>query len=156
MWLAHIAAGLSIGSYTDSLESFLLANAFHHLPSVYQLIVDTGLVKKEFHDGELHTPFFAFVVAAITALFSWKYALLALISIGTHLIMDLPTDTGLMLLYPFSRSRFTLNLWKNTGGWGLKTFYKQKWAIILEIPVWLFFFYRLTIALVYALYSRIL
>ena len=148
MWLAHIAAGLSIASYTDGLEPFVLANAFHHLPSVDQLIVDTGLAKREFHDAELHTPFFAFGVAAITALFSWKYALLALICIGAHLLMDLPTDTGLMLLYPFSRRRFTLNLWKNTGGWGLKSFYQQKWATALETPIWLFALYRLVVTIV--------
>ncbi|MDH4068270.1 MAG: metal-dependent hydrolase [Dehalococcoidia bacterium] len=154
MWLAHIAAGLSIGSYTHCLEGFLLANAFHHLPSVDQLIVDTGLVKKEFHDAEMHTPFFALGVAAVTALFSWKYALLALICIGTHLLMDLPTDTGLMLLYPFSRRRFTLKLVKNTNGWGLRGFYRQKWAIILETPIWLFFLYRLIVTLVFGLYAR--
>ena len=148
MWLAHVAVGLSIASYTDSLELVVLANAFHHLPSVDQLIVDAGLAKKEFHDAELHTPFFAFCVAAIAALLSWKYAVLALICIGTHLLMDVPTETGLMLLYPFSRRRFTLNLWKDTGGWGLKGFYRQKWAIALEAPVWLFFFYRLSVVLI--------
>ena len=148
MWLAHIAVGLSIASYTDCLECFVLANVFHHLPSVDQLIVDAGLAKKEFHDAELHTPLFAFGVAAVAALFSWKYALLALICIGIHLLMDLPTDTGLMLLYPFSRRRFTINLWKNTGGWGLRGFYRQKWALALEIPIWLFFFYRLIVTLV--------
>jgi hypothetical protein len=47
------------------------------------------LAKKEFHGTELNTPFFAICVAAITALFSWKYALLALFCIGTHLLMDL-------------------------------------------------------------------
>ena len=148
MWLAHIAVGLSIASYTNNIELFALANAFHHLPSVDQLIVDTGLVKKEFHDAELHTPFFALGVAAVAALFSWKYALLALACIGAHLLMDLPTDTGLMLLYPFSRRRFTFNLWENTGGWGLKGFYQQKWAIVLETPIWLFFLYRLTVILI--------
>jgi membrane-bound metal-dependent hydrolase YbcI (DUF457 family) len=148
MWLAHVAVGLSIASYTDNPELIVLANVFHHLPSVDQLIVDTGLAKKEFHDAELHTPFFAICVAAVAALFSWKYALLALLCIGTHLLMDLPTDTGLMLLYPFSRRRFTLNLWENTGGWGLKGFYRQKWAITLETPVWLFFFYRLIVTLI--------
>ena len=148
MWLAHVAVGLSIASYQDSLECVVLANVFHHLPSVDQLIVDAGLAKKEFHDAELHTPFFALGVAAVTALFSWKYALLALICIGIHLLMDLPTETGLMLFYPFSRRRFTLNLWKDTGGWGLKGFYRQKWAIALETPVWLFFFFRLIVTLI--------
>lgn len=148
MWLAHVAVGLSIASYTDSVQGMVLANAFHHLPSVDQLIVDTGLAKKEFHDAELHTPFFALGVAAVAALFSWKYALLALICIGTHLLMDLPTNTGLMLLYPFSRRRFTLNLWKDTGGWGFKGFYQQKWAIALETPIWLFALYRLIVTLV--------
>ena len=148
MWLAHVAVGLSIASYTDSLELVVLANAFHHLPSVDQLIVDAGLAKEEFHDAELHTPFFAFCVAAVAALLSWKHAVLALICIGTHLLMDVPTETGLMLLYPFSRRRFTLNLWKDTGGWGIKGFYRQKWAIALEAPVWLFFFYRLSVVLI--------
>lgn len=143
MQFAHIAMGLLIASYTDSVEGFVLANVFQHLQSVDQLIVDTGLVKEGFHGAELHTPLFALGVAAITALFSWQYALLALICIGSHLLMDLPTDTGLMLLYPFSRRRFTLNLWKNTGGWAIKSFYHQKWAIALETPIWLFFLYRL-------------
>ena len=147
MWLAHVAVGLSIASYQDGLECVVLANVFHHLPSVDQLIVDAGSAKKEFHDAELHTPFFALGVAAVTALLSWKYALLALICIGIHLLMDLPTETGLMLFYPFSRRRFTLNLWKDTGGWGFKGFYRQKWAIVLETPVWLFFFYRLIVTL---------
>ncbi len=148
MWLAHVAVGLSIASYQDSLELIVLANALHHLPSVDQLMVDARLAKKEFHDAELHTPFFVLCVSAVAALFSWKYALLALICIGTHLLMDLPTDTGLMLFYPFSRRRFTLNLWRDTGGWGLKGFYRQKWAIALETPVWLFFFYRLIVTVV--------
>lgn len=148
MWLGHIAMGLSIASYTDGVESFLLANAFHHLPSVDGLIVSTKLVKEDFHGSELHTPFFAVAVAAVVALFSWKYALLALVSIGMHLLMDLPTDSGLTLLYPFSRRRFTLNLWKNTGVWGVKGFYAQKWAIALETPVWLFFLYRVIVAII--------
>src|SRR2546426_5127072 len=33
-------------------------------------------------------------------------------------LADLPTDTGLPLLLPLSRRRFSLNLWKNTGYWG--------------------------------------
>jgi hypothetical protein len=70
MRLAHVAVGLSIASYTDNVELLVLANAFHHLPSVDQLIVDTRLAKKEFHGAELHTPLFAICVAAITALFS--------------------------------------------------------------------------------------
>jgi membrane-bound metal-dependent hydrolase YbcI (DUF457 family) len=115
---------------------------------VDQLIVDTGLVKKEFHDAELHTPLFAFGVAAIVALFSWRYALLALICIGTHLLMDLPTDTGLMLLYPFSRRRFTLNLWKNTGGWGLQRLLSTKMGNCFRNSNMAVLFYRLVVTLV--------
>jgi len=45
---------------------------------------------------------------------------LALASIVAHVLADLPTDTGLRLLLPFSRRRLSLNLWKNTGYWGAR------------------------------------
>ena len=43
---------------------------------------------------------------------------LALTSIVSHVAADLPTDTGIPLLLPFSRRRLSLNLWENTGHWG--------------------------------------
>src|SRR6266699_2075037 len=60
---------------------------------------------------------------------------LALASIVAHVLADLPTDTGLPLLLPLSRRRFSLNLWKNTGYWGRAMYvgyYRQPWAWILE------------------------
>ena len=61
--------------------------------------------------------------------------MLALASILAHVAADLPTDTGIPLLLPFSPRRFSLNLWKNTGYWGWSMFagyYAQPWAWILE------------------------
>lgn len=145
MQLAHVGMSLAIATYAGDhdVTFFVLANTFHHLPSLDQLFVDLKLAPKEFHDAELHTPFFALVVSAVVSLFSWRYGLLAFISIISHVLMDLPTKSGIMLLYPFSRKRFSLNLWRNTGAWGIREFYSQKWAWILEAPIWAFMILRL-------------
>jgi len=62
-------------------------------------------------------------------------------------VADLPTDTGLPLLLPFSRRRWSLNLWKNTGYWGRAMYvgyYRQPWAWILESAVFAVVAWRYT------------
>jgi hypothetical protein len=53
---------------------------------------------------------------------------------------------GLPLLWPFTRKKFSLRLFKDTGWWGKDMFigyYKQPMSWVLEGGVTVFFVYRL-------------
>ena len=87
------------------------------------------------------------VGALAVALFGPWLGGLALASVVAHVLADLPTDTGLPLLPPLSRRRFSLNLWRNTGYWGRAMYvgyYRQPWAWILEGTVFAVVAWRYT------------
>jgi len=122
----------------------------HMLPNADSLVVKAGFAKKEFHCTITHSIFFALIVSGIVSIFSLYYGLFALAAILGHYAADIGSTVGLPLLWPFSKRKFTLALFKDTGFWGKAMFtgyYRQPMPWVLEGIVLIFLFYRL-----YAIY----
>jgi membrane-bound metal-dependent hydrolase YbcI (DUF457 family) len=86
-------------------------------------------------------------VSALVALFSVHYAIFALVAILAHYAADIGSTVGLPLLWPFSKRKFTLALFQDTGYWGKEMYlgyYRQPMAWVLEGLVLAFFVYRLS------------
>jgi hypothetical protein len=99
-----------------------------------------------FHCTVTHSIFFAVLVSAFIAVFSLHYAAFAFVAIMAHYAADIGSTVGLPLLWPFSRKKYTLSLFKDTGWWGKEMFigyYKQPMAWILESAVVVFLACRL-------------
>lgn len=99
-----------------------------------------------FHCTITHSIFFAFTVSLVVSFFSIHLAILAMASILAHYVADLGSTAGLPLLWPLSRKKFSLGLFKDTGYWGremLAGYYRQPMAWALELCVLMFFLYRL-------------
>jgi len=138
MQFGHVGIALLIATCDWRPETIAVVVAGHFLPNSDTLLVKTGIAKEGFHFSITHTPVFAAGVSAIVALFSPHYGILMLVSILAHYLADLPTDTGIMLLWPFSHRRFSFNLLKDTGYWGghmFRGYYSQPFAWILELPI---------------------
>ncbi len=59
---------------------------------------------------------------------------------------DMPSSVGIPLFLPFSKKRFTFNLWADTGYFGWVSFkgtYEQAWTWILEGGAFTILFVRL-------------
>ena len=100
-----------------------------------------------FHCTVTHSIFFAFVVSLLIALFSVHYAAFASVSILAHYAADIGSTVGLPLLWPFTRKKFTLSLFRDTGWWGkqmLIGYYKQPMSWVLEGIVVIFGICRLS------------
>jgi membrane-bound metal-dependent hydrolase YbcI (DUF457 family) len=136
MQFGHVGIALAIASLDPRPETFLVVGAAQFLPNADSLVIRAGWARPEFHGTWSHSALFCLAVGALAALlFGPVLGALALASIVAHVAADLPTDTGIPLLLPFSRRRFSLNLWKNTGYWGRSMYagyYRQPWAWILE------------------------
>jgi len=139
MQFGHIGIALAVASLDPRPETFAVVGAAQFLPNADSLVIRAGWAKPEFHGTWSHSLLFCLVAGAVAALlFGPALGALALVSILAHVAADLPTDTGIPLLLPFSRRRFSLNLWKNTGYWGRSMYagyYSQPWAWILESAV---------------------
>ncbi len=85
------------------------------------------------HMGITHTFVWAIPLVIIGyALFRTDGAVYAFIGQLIHMLVDTPTDTGVMWLYPLSTQRFTLNLWTNTGALGVWGYYSQPAPLFIE------------------------
>ncbi len=148
MQFGHLGIALAIASLDPRPETFVVVGAAQFLPNADSLIIRAGWATPDFHGTWSHSlPFCGAVGALAVALFGPWLGGLALASIVAHLVADLPTDTGLPLLLPFSRRRWSLNLWKNTGYWGRAMYvgyYRQPWAWILESAVFAVVAWRYT------------
>jgi membrane-bound metal-dependent hydrolase YbcI (DUF457 family) len=136
MQFGHVGIALAIASLDPRAETFAVVGAAQFLPNLDSLVVRAGWAHPDFHGTWSHSLPFCLAVGAVAWLLvgPWLGAL-ALFSIVCHVVADMPTDTGIPLLLPFSRRRFTFNLWKNTGYWGKSMyagFYRHPWAWILE------------------------
>jgi len=141
MQAGHIGLALAIAAVDPRPETFAVVFAAQFLPNADSLVIRAGLARPDFHGTYSHSLLFIALV--------WGVALLALgpflgalagASILAHVVADMPTDTGIPLLLPFSRRRFSFNLWTNTGYWGgemFRGYYAQKWARVLEGGVFL-------------------
>src|SRR5204863_3812035 len=121
MQFGHLGIALAIASLDPRPETFLVVGAAQFLPNADSLIIRAGWARPDFHGTWSHSLLFCSAVGALAlALFGPWLGGLALASVVAHVLADLPTDTGLRLLLPLSRRRYSLNLWKNTGYWGAR------------------------------------
>lgn len=155
MQVGHVAVALVISSYAPeitggkvdafSLESILVAMAAHWLPNLDGIPIMLSWAKPSFHCTWSHSLLCALVVGLILLPINTAWAALAVVSLLIHFLADLPSSVGLPLFLPFTKKRFTLNLWADTGYFGWETFkgsYIQAWPWILEGGAYLFLFVR--------------
>ena len=136
MQFGHLGIALLIASLDPRPEVFAIVGAAQFLPNADSLVIRAGWAKPEFHGTWSHSLVFCIgvMLLAIIAFGPWLGCLAGL-SLAAHVVADMPTDTGIPLLLPFSRRRFSLNLWTNSGYWGRAMYagyYRQPWAWILE------------------------
>src|SRR3970040_1933167 len=146
MQAGHVPLALAIATYDWSPEMAAFCLGMHFLPNADSLVVKAGFAKPEFHCTVTHSILFALVVSGIVALFSPHYAAFALAAILAHYAADIGSTVGLPLLWPFSRRKFTLALWRDSGYWGREmyaAYYRQPMSWVVEGAAALFFGYRL-------------
>ena len=146
MQLGHVPLALSIATYDWNPKTAAFCLAMHFLPNVDSLVVRAGWAKPSFHCSVTHSLAFAVTVSALVALFSPYYAAFALVAILTHYLADIGSTVGLPLLWPFTKCKFTLALFRDSGYWGKEMYlgyYRQPMAWVLEGTVLAFFVFRL-------------
>lgn len=155
MQIGHVAVALVIASYAPELtggrmdafsaESIAVTFVAHWLPNLDVIPIGLGWAKRNFHCTWSHTFIFALGVFLLLLPFNVGWALLALASVLVHYLVDLPSTVGLPLFLPFSKKKFSLRLWADTGagGWAsMKGTYEQSWTWILEGGAFLVLFVR--------------
>ena len=146
MQAGHVPLALAIATYDWNPRTAVFVLGMHFLPNADSLVVRAGFAKPSFHCTVTHSVLFALVVSGLVALLSPPYAVFALVAILTHYAADIGSTVGLPLLWPFSKRKFTLAFFKDTGYWGwemLIGYYRQPMAWVLEGAVLAFFAYRL-------------
>ena len=101
-----------------------------------------------FHCTVSHSILFAILVSMSIGLFSFHYAAFALVAILAHFAADIGSTVGLPILWPLTRRKYTLALFKDTGWWGkdmLLGFYRQPMPWILEGSAIAFFIFRISL-----------
>jgi membrane-bound metal-dependent hydrolase YbcI (DUF457 family) len=147
--VGHIALAATIASFAPqitaaagvprvkalSVESLVVVFLAHYLPNFDVIPIKLGWASDRFHCSYSHSLLFAVAVAALLWPFNPSWAVLALVSLVLHFVADSGSSVGLPLLLPFSRRRFSLYLWADTGhsGWfAFKSTYQQAWTWITE------------------------
>ncbi|MGH7547500.1 MAG: metal-dependent hydrolase [Gemmatimonadales bacterium] len=146
MQFGHFPLALAIATYDWNPKTAAFVVGMHFLPNADSLVVRAGLAKPEFHCTVTHSFAFALVVSGLVAPFSLHYAAFALAAILAHYAADIGSTVGLPLLWPFSRRKFTLALWQNSGYWGREmyaAYYRQPMSWVVEGAVVLLLAYRL-------------
>ena len=146
MQLGHVPLALSIATYDWNPKMAVFCLGAHFLPNADALVVKAGWAKPSFHCTVTHNLTFAAVVSGLVFLVAPHYAPFALVALVTHYLADIGSTVGQPLLWPFSKKKFTLSLFQDTGYWGWEMYtgyYKQPWSWILEGAVVIFFSYRL-------------
>ncbi len=155
MQAGHLAVPLIIASYAPELsggqisafstESIAVSFVAHWFANFDGIPIMLGWVKKSFHCTWSHTILFAVLLSLLVLPFKPSWFMLVLVSSLAHLLTDMPSSVGLPVFLPFTRKRFTLNLWADTGilSWeSFKGTYLQAWTWILEGGAFLFLFIR--------------
>lgn len=146
MQFGHVPLALAIATYDWNPKTAVFCLGMHFLPNADSLVVRAGLAKPSFHCTVTHSVLFAVVVAALLAPFSPHYAVFALVAILAHYAADIGSTVGLPLLWPVSKRKFTLALFKDSGYWGKEMYfgyYRQPMSWVLEGAVLAFFIFRL-------------
>ncbi len=108
MQFGHVGIALAIASLDPRPETFAVVGAAHFLPNSDSLVIRAGWAQPEFHGTWSHSAVFALAVGGLATLaFGPWLGSLALLSIVSHIVADMPTDTGIPLFLPFSRRRLT-------------------------------------------------
>lgn len=149
MQLGHVALAGTIASFAPQItrsvggptikawswESLAIVFLAHFLPNLDVIPIKLGWAKDRFHCTYSHTLFFAAVVGLAFGSINVSCAALAFVSLMLHFAADMGSSVGLPLLLPFSRRRFSLYLWADTGHSGWFTFtgsYRQAWPWLTE------------------------
>lgn len=149
MQVGHVAVAATIASFAPeitaaagvrrvdawSMESLLVVFLAHYLPNFDVIPIKLGWAPDRFHCSYSHSLLFAAAVAGALWPLDASWAVLALVSLLMHLAADLGSSVGLPLLLPFSRRRFSLYLWADTGHSGWFAFtgsYRQAWTWVTE------------------------
>ena len=149
MQLGHVAVAGVIASYAPqiaarvggpqldawSLESIVVVAVAHYLPNLDVIPIKLKLAPDRFHCTYSHTLLFAAVVGLALWPINVSWAALAVVSLLLHFVADSGSSVGLPLLLPFSRRRFSLYLWADTGhsGWfAFRSTYQQAWTWVTE------------------------
>jgi membrane-bound metal-dependent hydrolase YbcI (DUF457 family) len=146
MQLGHVPLSLAIATYDWNPRTAVFCLAVHWLPNVDSFFEKWGWAKQGFHCTVTHSILFALAVGAVIYPFSPHYALFGLIAVLFHYVADIGSTVGLPLFWPFSKKKFTLALFQDTGSWGwamFKGYYRQPMAWVLESIVVAFFGWRL-------------
>ena len=141
--ISHLAGGPIVPSFSG--EALAVAFLAHWLPNFDVVPIRLGLAKDSFHCTWTHTLLFTALVGLILWPINASWALISVMSIVIHFMSDIGSSVGLPLLMPFTKKRYTLNLWADTGhsGWiAFKGSYMQTWTWILEGFVILFLIIR--------------
>ncbi len=155
MQLGHVAVALVISSYAPELtggqmeafsaESIAVSMLAHWLPNLDVIPIWLKIAKPSFHCTWSHSLAFILAVSLLLLPFNSAWAILAAVSLIIHFLADMPSSVGLPLFLPFTKKRYTLSLWADTGYFGWETFigsYVQAWPWILEGGAFLFLFIR--------------
>ncbi len=148
MQFGHIPLALAIATYDWNPKTAVFVLGMHLLPNADSLAVRAGVAKPEFHCTVTHSVSFALAVSGCVAIFSVHYALFALAAILAHFAADIGSTVGLPLLWPFSKRKFTLALFQDSGYWGWEMYskyYRQPMSWVLEGTTVLFLAYRLSV-----------
>ena len=149
MQVGHIAMAATIASFAPeitaaagvppvkawSVESLVVVFVAHYLPNFDVIPIKIGWASDRFHCSYSHSLMFAVIVAALLWPVNASWAVLALVSLLLHFLADSGSSVGLPLLLPFSRRRFSLYLWADTGhsGWfAFRSTYQQAWTWVTE------------------------
>lgn len=156
MQIGHVAVALTIASFAPelsggeidalSLESILIAFFAHEFPNFDGFLIMTGLAPKSFHCTWSHSLIVGFVAGLLAWFINPAWGYIFWLSIFLHYIADMPSSVGIPIFLPFSKKRYTFNLWADTGYFGWVSFigtYQQSWTWILEGGVFVVLFVRL-------------
>jgi membrane-bound metal-dependent hydrolase YbcI (DUF457 family) len=147
--LGHVALAATIASFAPqitaaagvptvdawSLESLVVVFAAHYLPNFDVIPIKLKWAPDRFHCTFSHTLLFAAAVALALWPLNASWAVLAAVSLALHFVADSGSSVGLPLLLPFSRRKFSLYLWADTGytvRFALTSTYQQAWTWITE------------------------
>lgn len=148
MQVGHVPLALAIATYDWSPSMAVFCLGAHFLPNADSLVVRAGLAEPSFHCTVTHNLFFAGIVSVLVYMVNPHFAPFAFVALVTHYLADLGSTVGQPLLWPFSKKKFSLRLFEDTGYWGREMYmgyYKQPMSWVLEGAVILFFAYRLVV-----------
>ncbi len=158
MQVGHVAVALTIASFAPELtggeieamswESIIVSLLAHEFPNFDGFLIMAGLAPKKFHCTWSHSLLVGFLGGLIVWFINPAWAYIFWPSVFLHYLADMPSSVGIPLFLPFSKKRFSFNLWADTGYFGWVSFkgtYEQAWTWILEGGAFTVLFVRLYI-----------